>query len=152
NACLAAAFVLMAGYVQARTTNGPPGAATWTLMAFGILPLTFCFRMAESESLFLLAAIGAMYAMQQRAHPCRVALLVGLATATRPVGVLVWGPFALYLWQRTADGPWRTKMFRFLRSAAVWTPVACWGIGAFMVFQYVSFSDALGFFHTQQYF
>jgi hypothetical protein len=152
NACLAGAFILLRSYAQARLADGPTSAIGWTLVAFGIMPTTFFFRMAESESLFLLVAIGAMYAMQRRAHPCWVALIVGLATATRPVGILLLGPFALYLWQRMPNAPWRTNLLYFLGSATVWLPLACWGIAAFMTFQYANFGDALGFFHTQQNF
>src|SRR6185369_15405542 len=152
NACLAAAFVVMRSYAHMRAPDEAGAAVAWTLLAFGIVPTTFFFRMAYSESLFLLVAIGAMHAMQRQAHPCWVALVVGLATATRPVGILLLGPFALYLWRRMPNGRRRTNLLYFLGSATIWLPLACWGIAAFMIFQYANLGDALGFFHTQQNF
>jgi Gpi18-like mannosyltransferase len=120
-------------------------------MALGIFPTTFFFRMGQSESLFLLTCVGAMYAMERQAHPLVTALIIGLGTATRPVGILLLGPFALHLWQQHRGKNPRTSLFRFVGGAAIWLPLSCWGIAAFMVFQYATFGDALGFFHTQQH-
>ena len=179
-----ASFILVSLYVRPHVDAAQPGAVSadepgrgmrrvdiLVLLAFGLWPTTVFFRMAYSESLFCLVAIGAMYGMQRRMHPLLVALLVGLGTATRPVGVALLGPFVLYLWERSrpsdapalsqdrtamavapsTEGARHRRLSRFIRSAVVCLPLASWGITSYMVVQYVTFGDPLAFVHTQQY-
>jgi hypothetical protein len=101
------------------------------------------FRMAYTESLFLLLLLFGMWAMHRKWSKTVIALVVGLATACRPTGVALLGPFALYLWQQ------RQSKFDLIRNAAFLLPIGCWGIIAYMTFQYVQFGDALAFVKTQ---
>ncbi len=161
---LLSAFVLMHRYARERFASANVSYRIWVLLAMGLWPTTFFFRMAYSESLFLLLMTAAMYLMQRGSRPLCVAIVVGLATATRPVGVALLGPFALYLWERTGTpgdahekgsvcrtrSAQASRFWRFLRSA-VWLPLACWGIFGYILFQYVAFDEPLAFFHTQQH-
>jgi hypothetical protein len=115
------------------------------LLAFGILPMTFFFRMAYSESVFLAASIGTLLAIQRRLSVFWVALLSGLVTATRPVGIAFLPVFLWYSWQRSPN--WRS----FLAYSLYLAPLASWGLLAYMAYQYAAFGDALAFAKTQQY-
>ncbi|MCI0465354.1 MAG: hypothetical protein L0Z62_51190 [Gemmataceae bacterium] len=149
--CLAAAFVVLAAYVHRRygeTSSGgsrPRLAASCVLLAFGLLPTTCFFRMAYSESLFLLAALLALYGMERDWPLLVVAALIGLTTATRPVGVALLPPLLLHL-RRRCPG-WLGASWRFVALL----PLACWGLLAFMAYQHYAFDDPLAFARTQEH-
>jgi hypothetical protein len=149
NTCLIGAFVLLGAYVRRRWPDEDPKLVYFALLALGLWPTSMFFRMMHSESLMLVTAIGAMYAIERGARPSLVALLVGFGTACRPVGIALLGPFALYLWQRRGNGT--EGRGRRLVHALMLMPLACWGIGAFMLFQYSQFGDPLAFAQTQQF-
>jgi hypothetical protein len=196
NVFLAAAFVVLHRWVRLRYaphTLGPdpspptpfPGGereerlAEWVLLAFAIFPTTFFFRMAYTESLFFLLAVLVLLGMQQRWPLLVIALIAGLATATRPVGVALVPAFALYLWQRSAEPPqphpplpplskggteapsrlskWGGRMSAgrrvrsFLLEAVALLPLSCWGLLAYMAFQAGAFDDPLAFARTQEH-
>ncbi len=117
--------------------------AGWTLAALGFWPTTFFCRMAYSESLFLLCAVAAFLGMQRRWPWPAIALVCGLATATRSVGVCLLLPLGVHV-GRTSGG-WRDRAL-----ALGLLPVACWGLLAFMLFQQMEFGDALAFVRTQE--
>ncbi|HET6880344.1 MAG TPA: hypothetical protein VFI31_09325 [Pirellulales bacterium] len=110
------------------------GPADCVLLAATIFPIGCFFRLAYSESTFLFLSVLAMFAMQRHWSPWFIALLVGLGTATRPVGVALVAPFAIYLF-RTA-----------CISSFVYLPFACWGLLTFMAYQRYAFGDALAVF------
>ncbi len=141
--CLAAAFVLLAAYLRQREGAGPPHLAVFTLLIFGFFPTTMFFRMAYSESLFVLTVLLFLYATQQRWPLGLIALLVGLATACRAPGVGLLPPFALHVWQRCPS--WR----RWLLSLLYLLPIACWGLAAYVIYQWLAFGEPLAFVKTQ---
>jgi hypothetical protein len=126
--CTAAAFVVLAAYVQVRFPEADANYRGRVLLALGLLPFTFAFRMALSEGPFFLLLISTFYAMQRQVSAGLIALLIGLATSIRPVGVSLLVPLWIFLWQQTPG--WRP----FLVRACVWTPVACWGAAAFVLY------------------
>ena len=140
---LLAGFVMLAAYVHRRCLPDSPRAATWAVLAFGLFPTTFFMRMTYSESTFLLLAVLAMFGIQRRWRPLVVAGIVGLATATRPVGVALLAPLWLYVW-RQSESPGKA-----LGRITCLTPVALWGLLAYMGFQYVQFDQPLAFAQTQ---
>jgi hypothetical protein len=145
NAALLAAFALFSHYLCARGgASADDRQRNFALGAFALLPSTFFWRMAFSESCFLVTALLAMLAMQRRWPATLVALVIGLATACRPVGVTLLLPFALYLW-RQGGARWST----LLRGAALF-PLACWGLLAYMAYLHHEFGDALAFAKTQE--
>jgi hypothetical protein len=108
-----------------------------------LFPTTFYFRMAYSESLFLLFCLLAMYGMIKSWNPLWIALVAGAATATRPVGIALLAPFALHVFERPGT---RRRAFAQL---AVLAPIACWGLLTYMAYQWIRFDDPLAFTRTQ---
>src|SRR5207247_40461 len=115
------------------------------LLAFGLFPTTFYFRMAYSESLFLFSSILALFAMERRWPVAAIAGVVGFAGATRAVGVALIVPLAIHVWHR---GP---QLLAFLPRMFLYFPLACSGILAFMVYQFAAFGEPFAFAKTQEH-
>jgi hypothetical protein len=156
---LIAAFVFLAAYVAERYPRQSPQLAAYVVLAFGLFPTTFFMRMTYSESTFLALAVLAMFGMERGWRPLVVAGIVGLATAARPVGVALVPVFWLYVWQRAETGPHPRPLSR-ARERGGWrrlapvvglTPVALWGLLAYMAFQYAEFGEPLAFAKTQSH-
>jgi hypothetical protein len=139
NAALAGAFVALLAYARLRMADAPPDAAEFALLALGLYPAGVFFRMAYTESTFLLVAVLAMYALARPWPLWIAALLVGLATATRATGVALLPPLALAAWQAGGTPAWR------LARMAWAIPLGCWGLAAFMAYQLWAFGDPLAF-------
>jgi len=162
NAALAGAFVVMSAYARARfecqAAAGSAGegfvdrsevrrrcerGTVYTLLTFGLLPTTFFCRMAYSESTFLLTALAALYAIEAEWPIFIRSALVGAATGTRAVGLVLVLPLLLSIMRTSPDA--RSLFSRLAYSA----PLALWGIAGFMVYQHASFGDALAFAKAQ---
>lgn len=152
NLCFAAALVAMGVYLHRGDGTAqaalaglpqPPAASNYALLAMALLPPTFFFRMAYSESLFLLLAIGAMYAIDRSWPLLITAALVGLATSARPVGVAMLLPLAWHVWKRSDSAG------QALRRLAYALPIGAWGLAAYMAFQWWRFGQPLAFALTQ---
>jgi hypothetical protein len=141
--CLAAAFVVMAAYVRVRLGAASNQVGPFVLLAIALWPTTFFFRMAYSESLFLMTSLMAMYGMERNWPNWLLALIVGLATATRPVGVALLMPFIGHLWATSST------FGRSLLKCLVLVPLACWGLLGYVLFQWLAFDEPLGFIRTQ---
>jgi len=141
--CLAAAFVLMAVYVRQRFAAPPLGFANYVLLSLGLMPATLFFRMAYSESLFVLLSILALLAMARRWPLLVVAAIIGLATAARPVGVGLLAPFLLHCWYRSSTPR------EFVLKTAFLLPISCWGIAGYALYQGIRFGEPLAFVQTQ---
>jgi hypothetical protein len=72
-----------------------------------------------------------------------LAVVAGLATATRSVGVAALAPLWWHMWRTSPTVP------GWLLRVLVWTPVACWGIAAYAAFQWHEFGEPLAFAKTQ---
>jgi hypothetical protein len=141
--CLAASFILLAAYAGQRFKDSARELGPYVLLAFGLLPTNFFFRMAYTESLFMLIALLALYGMERRWPLVLIALIAGLATATRAVGLGLLPPLILYACHRSQTGA------RFLGQLLYLVPLACWGLGIYMLFQYLEFGEAWAFVRTQ---
>lgn len=146
NAFLAVSFVLLAHYARSSSETDDSSCLGWTLLSFGLIPTSFFFRMAIAESTailcFLLVLIGI-----RRSWPLLVlALLAGLASGTRPVGVAASGALIWYAATLPATGHWQ----RIARTLIV-VPIACWGLLAYMYFQHIQFGNAFAFAQTQEH-
>jgi hypothetical protein len=168
NVCCVTAFLLMGAYLQRRvapehgvrldSTSGidsahvlagdsrrPRDVSGYALLAMGLLPTTIFFRMAYTESMLLCLAILSLYGIV-RAWPLPVvALVVGLATAVRPVGVALLLPLFWYAW-RGSDSR-RQVAYRL----AYALPLGCWGLVAYMLYLYLDFGQPLAFALTQEH-
>ena len=149
NACLAGAFIVLHRYVRLRcerlTNTEGELLAQYALLAFGVWPATMFFRMAYTEGPFFLVVLLALLGMQQRWPTLLIAGLVGLATGTRPVGVALVPVLAAHIWQ-TLPG-WRSRLAELL----VAVPFSCWGLLAYMSYQWGAFGDPLAFARTQEH-
>lgn len=136
---LAGAFILLSRYLRQRYPDAPAAMRTYALLAFGLWPTTLFYRMAYTESLFVFLALLVLYAIERRWPPLAIALVVGLATATRSVGLALLLPLALHLWGQSP------RVGRFLLCHACVLPVACWGIAAYVLYQALVFRDPFAF-------
>jgi hypothetical protein len=141
---LAAAFAVTALYVRQRYPAGPPALADHVLLALGLFPPTLFCRMAYSEALFLLLVVLTLYGLERRWPLAVLAALVGLATAARIPGVGLLAPLGLHVW-RSAPAL-RGRVLRL----ALLLPLACWGLAAYMLYQWLAFGTPLGFVEAQQ--
>lgn len=158
NICWVAALVAFAFYVRARFASEPTCLADYAVLAAVVMPAGCFFRLNYSESTFLLFAVLAFNSMARRWPLWLVALIIGMATAARLVGVALVAPLAIHIlrgagqddqsgethWPRRV---WRTKLL----ALAIYPTVACWGLGAFMAYQQRAFGDALAAFKAHEH-
>lgn len=142
NACFIAAMMVTYRYLSQRTPSGLVNPE-FVLLAMAIWPTTFFFRMGYAESLLVLLLATILYGVRRGWPPIILALLVGLASATRPVGVAAILPLYLHICDRGRDKP----LVSLVR-AVLLTPLACWGLLAFLGFQWAQFGDPLAFNHS----
>jgi hypothetical protein len=140
--CLLMAFVLAFIYVK-RRTQSVPGLAIHVLLSMGLMPATLFFRMTYSESLLLMLSILALLGMSYHWPLIFIGLIVGIATASRPVGVGLLAPYLLHCWHRF---PTRRE---FLRKLGLVLPIGCCGLIGYMCFQAISFGDPVAFAKAQ---
>ena len=151
-------FVMLDAYLRADRAQRARAAkadgmrsmpAMYTLLAFGLFPPTFFFRMVYSESLFVFAAILAMYGIKRDWRPWKVAVIVGACTAVRSAGVALVPPLALYIWRRAAEAGKRWGKLRRLVAAAgcgiLLAPIALWGLIAYVAYQDAALGEPLAF-------
>jgi hypothetical protein len=122
--------------------------AAHTLIAFAFWPTTFFFRMTYSESVFVFLCLLSLYGMRRGWSLLAIAVVCGLATAARPVGVALLLPFTLRLWNERLRDRFN---FRSLALAFAVCAVACWGLLAYMLYQQLAFGDAMAFAKTQEH-
>jgi hypothetical protein len=119
--------------------------AAAVLLAFGVWPINFFFRMAYTEALFFLLTLLVLYGIERGWSLLSLALLVALATGTRPVGVALLAPLALHVVRDSEK--WSRAGVRLC-----WVmPVACLGLGEYMLFQYQTFGQPFAFALTQEH-
>jgi len=145
HAFLAGAFMLLRTYARLRFPDAGPSMWDNTLLAFGVFPTTFFFRMTYTESMFFFLAVAALLGMERKWPLLLIALTCGLATATRPVGVALTLPFLLNLWQRSDT--WRA----FAWQSTLLLPICAWGILVYMAYQDAAFGEPLAFAKSQDY-
>jgi hypothetical protein len=139
------ALIALGLYVRARYPAAESSVVDFTLLSACLFPTACFFRLPYSESTFLLLCIIAMYGIERRWATIVVALVVGLATASRPVGVALLAPLALDIWRR------HPGIGRRLCRLSVLLPLACWGLCGYMAYQHLAFDNALAFAKTQRH-
>jgi hypothetical protein len=146
NLFLIGAFVFLARWVRVRWPEGTADQRNLVLAVFGLWPMGLFWRMPYAESLFLLGTLAVLYGMARRWPLILLALLTGFVTAVRPFGVAVTVTFAWYILTQTAARLWPK-----VGSALLLTPLACWGLLAFIVYQWDAFDAPFGFVQTQEH-
>lgn len=142
HAYLLAAFLLFAMYLRRRQADTT--ANHYHLLALGVAPITFWMHMSYSESCFLAVILLAMIAMQRNWPVIVIALLVGLCTAARPVGVAAILPFLWHLRQR------QLQIAQLVLTGCVLLPLCIWGLASYSFFQWWQFSNPFAFIQTQE--
>jgi hypothetical protein len=117
----------------------------WVLLAFGLWPTTFFFRMGYSESLFILCALLTLHGIMRGWPLVPLALTAGVATGVRPVGLAVTFAFLFYVVQ--LPGTWAARLGR----AIACVPLAAWGLLVYMGYLYRVFGNPLAFVQTQEH-
>lgn len=144
--CLWLAFWVFALYLQRRFPT-QPDIQRWAMLAFALFPAGFFWRFLYSESLFLLLAITSLYWMERRGPLLVAAMLVGLTTATRPVGVALIPAFLHFALSRNPG----TTRLQAIKSVLPYLPICCSGLLAYMAFLFIQFGEPLAFATTQHY-
>jgi hypothetical protein len=144
NVFLAGCFILWSAYLEARSAPlRSPLVGEFVMALFGVLPMTFVFRMAYSESLLVFLCLLSLYAFERKWPLLLIAVIIGLATATRPTGVALIFPLVKHILEESRT--WQGWLFRL----AGYVPVALWGVVGFMVYQYVVFGEPFAFVRAQ---
>lgn len=147
NGALVAALALLSAYLRTRETADPPGTRITTLLLIGLWPVGFYFRMGYSESVFLALLALLMFGMAQRWPVWVLAAVAGVATGVRAVGVAAGAAVFVHVLSDATRG---SRLRRVLTATAV-APLACWGLLAFMGYQYAAFGTPLAFAQAQQH-
>ncbi len=115
--------------------------AMFSLWLLALAPGAIAFTLAYTESLFLLLAVAAFLAAENR-RPWVVGILVALATLTRPTGILLLVPLAVLYAQR--DG-WRPTR--------AWAPLVLAPVAMLLWYAYLWWltGDPMAAFHAQSY-
>jgi hypothetical protein len=149
NVSLLGALVTLYFYVHARYRDAPAELADWAVLAAALFPTGCFFRLAYSESTFLLLTLASMYGVVRRWPLWANALIVGLATAARPVGVALLAAFAIHVFRRrySADRHGRIET----AMVPIYLVLSGWGLLAFMSYQYTTFGDPLASVKAQRH-
>ncbi|HVL13340.1 MAG TPA: hypothetical protein VM529_12305 [Gemmata sp.] len=141
NLSFVAALALISALVRTRWPDAPPGLRVVTLAVLAFYPAGLYFRVAYSESLFLALTALLMLGLARRWPVWVLAVVAGAATGVRPVGVA--GAAAVVV--SVLSDPARGSPGRRVLTAAAVGPLACWGLLAFMAYQWAEFGDPLTF-------
>jgi hypothetical protein len=139
NACLLIAGGLLYALVRLDAGRELASRSVWYMLIF---PTSFFLSAVYPESLFLVMALGSIYAAR-RERWLLAGLLGGGAALTRPFGVVIAVPLVVEMvMQWRAQG--RPRWFAFPAIAAI--PAA---LGIYMVFLQRTYGDPLKFLHVQ---
>jgi hypothetical protein len=130
---LVGSFALLASYAKEH--------ASMVLLAFAFWPVTFFLRMTYSESIFIFLALLSMLGIKRGWSPLLVAVVVGAATATRPVSVALLLPLLMYSYRTSRWYKWPLVSL-----------LSVWGLVAFMIWQQVALGTPFAFIQTQENF
>jgi hypothetical protein len=165
NLSLLAALAVLAFYIRDRYPEAPPELSDYASLAAVLFPTGCFFRLTYSESTCFLLIVLAMYAMQRRWPLWAIALIVGLATASRAVGIALLGPFTIHLCTAGAAhcetqtskyasvrySPSYSRALLTLRRLAAYLPIACWGAAAFLGYQFWAYGDSFAVFRAHDH-
>jgi len=146
NSFLVGCFFLLKLYLDRRYPESSISFRHSCLLAFAILPVNFFMRMGYSESCFVFILLVYLLLIQGGRTPLLIAMIAGLLTAVRSPGVALIPTTVFYLWR--CENRWPS----FLSKLLIVLPVSCWGLLAFMGYQYAEFGDPIAFARAQNFF
>jgi hypothetical protein len=147
NLFLLTAFFALSAYTGSTVACESRRYWLLVLAVFGLSPAGLFFRMTYSESTFLLFTLLLLWGLRRRWRLAVLAILSGLVTGVRPVGLAA---TAAVSWHILAD-PQRGPITRRLLLAVVCVPVASWGLLAYMAYQNHHFGTLFAFAQTEQH-
>jgi hypothetical protein len=147
NLALFAALAFLSAFLRSRYPDQSLGLRATTLALVAFNPAGLYFRTAYSEALFLATVTLFMLSLARRWPIVVVALVAGAATGVRAVGVACTGAVLLHVLLDRERG----SLGRRLLECAALAPVACWGLLAFMAYQYIQFDNPLAFAEAQKH-
>ncbi len=142
--CLIGSIAVLRRYLAHRFPDWSTAQCDFATVIPLCLPPSMFFRLAYSESLFLLIILLGMYGMERRWRPWIVALLFGAAAGTRAVGAGLSLVAMYYTWQATAVAGRALAIRRIAYTLAVF-PLSLWGLLMFMGMLWSQFGDPLLF-------
>jgi hypothetical protein len=147
NVAFLAALAFLSAFLRSRYPDQTLARRAITLALIGLNPAGLYFRTAYSESLFLAVAALFMLGLARRWPILVVALVAGAATGVRAVGVACTAAVLLHvLFDRE-----RGSFGRRVLTAAALAPIACWGLLAFMAYQWAEFNNPFAFAIAQKH-
>jgi len=144
NVAFAIGCVLLSLYMRTRQADAIKPRYELVLLCILLLPTSFYFRVAYTESLFFCLSAAVFLAIASRAPVVVVAGLAGMTTATRSVGVAFLPVVAWYAWQRSPE-------FRKRAANLAVVPLSLSGLIAYAGWLALRFGDAFAFVKTQQH-
>ena len=147
NLFLLTAFFALSAYTGCTLAGESRRYWLLVLAVFGLWPAGMFFRMTYSESTFLLFTLLLLWGLRRRWRLAVLAILSGLVTGVRPVGLAATAAFS---WHILADAE-RGPITRRLLLAVVCVPVASWGLLAYMAYQNHHFGTPFAFAQTEQH-
>jgi len=139
---LAGSFILLGKYAVERFPE-TPRLVTPVLLSFGLIPTSFYFRMAYTESMFFFLSVLVLYGISRKWPLILLALLVGTSTAVKALGICLALPLLMEIYSRQQS---RTDI---LIQIAITLPLCAWGLVSFMLFQWDAFGEPLAFAKAQ---
>lgn len=143
NAAFLLAMIALHRYFAYRPIQTPERSQWWTYAAITVFPSSMFFHVCYSESLFLLLVVLVLTATH-RGLTVATAILIGIATAVRPVGIVL----VPCVWWLAATTYGRT--FAAAVAAIALTCVSLSGLLAYMMYLWCEFGNPLAFAQTQQ--
>jgi hypothetical protein len=128
----------------ANASGSDKGGASLAVLSFAVLPTTVFFRLGYSESTFFFFVVLFLLGMERGWSWIALALIAGAATGARSPGVALLPALLLDMWRKHPSGR------LFLPRAAIAIPLSCWGLLAFMGYQWHAFGEPLAFAKIQK--
>lgn len=144
--CLLAALIVYHRLIQFRF--GQDRAADVCVATLAAIPTTFFWRMAYSEPPFVLLQVLFLYGIQRKWSCEKLAIVVGLASSLRLVGVAMLVPLVMEFAQQRKAGGTRIDVATFGR-LSVCGMLGVSGLVCFMLFQWIRFGDLCVFVRGQ---
>jgi hypothetical protein len=142
---LAGLVVIGAKYL--RVTRRVFRPMLWLIVAL-LFPYSFFFSAVYTEALFAMLSAGSLLALH-RHRPLLAGVLAGLASATRPTGVLLTPIIVAERLRALWRGRYRQDRAALLAETLLPIAAAPLGLFLYMLDQYSSIGDAMAFSHVQ---
>jgi hypothetical protein len=147
NVAFVAALVLLSSYLRIRYPDDSDTTRLIILSLVGLWPAGYFFRMAYSESLFLLTIVLLLLGFTRRWPAVVLALIAGAATGVRLVGIVATGAVIIHALAEREHESSRKRLAIALGLGLL----GCWGLFGYMAYQQVKFDTPIAFALVQKH-